>query len=377
MKGSIIKRGTRSYRLKYDLPRGPTGERRTAYRTFRGTKTDAEKELRRILAAQDQGVVVDPSRIKVGEYLAGWLEDKAPQTVGAKTLERYEGLVRNQITPHLGNLRLQALRPADVERWLQILIKEGLLSSRSIRHAHGVLRIALEHASRMEMIPRNVAKIIQPPKLEEKEMVILKEDQIDECLTGLADLSIYPIFCVALGTGARRGEIVALKWSDIDLDRGTMNIERSLEQTSAGIRIKPPKTQAGKRTISLPSFTVEALRKHKLTVMETRMAVGAGPLPHNTWVFGDIEGKMPNPYSISDRWRDAVKSRGLPKVTFHALRHTHASMLINAGEDVVKISKRLGHKKPTVTLAIYAHLFKTDDSSIAAAIDEIISENRK
>jgi integrase len=374
MKGSIIKRGTRSYRLKYDLPRGPTGERRIAYRTFRGAKSDAEKALRAILAAQDKGVVVDPSKITVGQYLSSWLEDKAPQTVGAKTLERYEGLVRNQITPHLGNIRLQALRPADIERWLQVLIKEGRLSSRSIRHAHGAFRVALQHATRMETIPRNVAKVVQPPPLTRKEIQILTADQLSETLNKLAGHPLHPIAAFALGTGARRGEIAALRWSDIDLDNARVRIERALEQTKGQLRVKQPKTAAGRRKISLPAFTVTALRDYRREQLELRLKLGIGQIPKDAPLFGDLEGNWLEPHLITNRWRRAIRNRKLPPVTFHALRHTHASALINKGLDVVAVSKRLGHASPALTLSVYAHLFKRDDSAAAAAIDAVLAD---
>lgn len=180
---------------------------------------------------------------------------------------------------------------------------------------------------------------------------------------------IYPIAAVALGTGARRGEIAALRWSDIDLDAATMRIERPLEQTKAAIRVKCPKTESGYRTVSLPAFVVAALSEHRREQLELRMALGAGALPKDAPVFGTIEGGWPNPYMISDRWRDAVKNRKLPKLTFHSLRHSHASALIAAGLDVVSISRRIGHASPALTLSIYSHMFEDKDDAAAAAID--------
>lgn len=372
MKGTIRRRGKASWEIKYELPRDPaTGERRTRFKTVRGKRADAEKELRAILYRIDKGVAVDPSKITVAEYLDGWLADVAPQRVGAKALERYRGLVKNQIKPHLGHLQLQKLRPADVATWLQTLIGEGKLSTRSIRHAHGVLRTALNHAAAIEVVERNVASIIRPPALQKPEIEILTAEEIADTLAKLKDHpSIFPIVALAIGTGARRGEIAALRWSDLDLDAATVRIERALEQTKdGGIQVKAPKTAAGRRTVSLPAFAVAALRDHRRQQLELRMALGIGGGPNDAPVFGDIEGEWPNPYSISDRWRDAVKNRKLPKVTFHALRHSHASALIAAGLDVVAVSRRLGHASPALTLSVYSHLFRNDDGKAAAAID--------
>lgn len=372
--GTITRRGKGSWRLKYDLPRDESGQRRLAYATVRGKRADAEKELRRRLSAIDHGIHVDPSVITIAEYLDSWLSDVAPQSVALKSLERYRGLARNQIKPHLGAVLLQKLRPADVAAWHQKLIGAGEISKRSIRHAHGVLRTALGHAAAVELVERNVASIIKPPKAEQTKVAILTAGQIADTLAKTEGLSLYPIVALAIGTGARRGEIAALRWSDVDLDAATVRIERSLEQTKAGLRVKAPKTKAGRRTVSLPRFAIEALRDHRRQQLELRLAVGAGKLPGDAPVFGNLEGDWPNPYSISDRWRDAVKNRKLPKVTFHALRHSHASALIAAGLDIVSISTRLGHASPALTLSVYSHLFNNDDSKAAAAIDAALGK---
>ena len=371
MKGTITRRGKRSWRIKYDLPRDEAGARRIAYATVKGTRKDAEKELRRLLTALDRGMHVDPSALTVADYLDDWLDNVAPATVAPKALERYRGLSRNQIKPHLGDKQLQKLRPADIAAWLQALGKTGI-SVRSIQHAHGVLRTALAHAAAVELVERNVASIIKPPTVSRTEVEILNAEQIAEALRKLEGHSIYPIAALAIGTGARRGELAALRWSDIDLGAATVRIERSIEQTKEGLRIKPPKTAAGRRSVSLPAFAVGALRDHRRQTLELRLAIGAGALPDDAPVFGDIEGGWPSPRDITDRWRDAVKSRNLPKVTFHALRHSHASALIAAGLDVVAVSRRLGHASPALTLSVYSHLFVSKDSEAAAAIDAVI-----
>ena len=370
--GTITRRGKSSWRIKYDLPRGESGQRRVAYATVKGKRADAEKELRRCLHAIDHGRHVDPSAVTVSVYLDAWLADVAPQSVAPKALERYSGLARNQIKPHLGHLRLQKLRPADVAAWHQKLIHEGKISRRTIRHAHGILRTALGHAAAVELVERNVASIVKPPKLEPTKATVLTAEQVADTLDRMKGHSLYPIVALAIGTGARRGEIAALRWMDIDLEAETIQIERSLEQTKGGIRGKAPKTRAGHRTVSLPAFAVEALRELRRQQRELRLATGAGKLPDDAPAFGNLEGDWPNPYSISDRWRDAVKNRKLPKVTFHALRHSHASALIAAGLNIVSISARLGHASPALTLGVYAHLFNNDDTKAAAAIDAAI-----
>jgi len=234
-----------------------TGKRQTRRVTVRGTKKDAERGLRSILYRQDKGIGVDPSKITVAEFLDDWFDKKALQRVAPKSLERYRGLVRNQIKPHLGNILLQKLRPADVNGWMQTLIGSGKLSTRSIRHAHGVLRTALNHATAIEIVERNVASIIKPPALVRSEIIILTADEITFALEKMDGHTLYPIVALAIGTRARRGEIAALRWSDFDLDAPTVRIERSLEETKEGLRVKAPKTAAGRRTREPTRFSRE------------------------------------------------------------------------------------------------------------------------
>ena len=378
MKGNITRRGKGSWRIKYDLPRDPqTGERRIAYKTVRGKRADAEKELRDILHRQDRGISIDPSQITIAEYLENWLAETAPQTVAPKALERYAGLVRYQINPYLGVIQLQKLRPADVSAWIQRLVASDELSIRSIRHAHGVLRTALNHAAAIDLVERNVASVIRPPALQRAHVEILTAEEIGDTLAKLEGHPFRTVAAFAIGTGARRGEIAALLWSDVDLDNTTAKIDRSLEQTKQGLRVKMPKTAAGRRVISLPAFVVEALRNHRREQLELRLKLGAGTLPVDAPVFGDVEGNWLKPHLITNRWRRAVANRKLRPVSFHALRHTHASALINAGLDVVSVGRRLGHASPALTLNIYAHLFNNRDDEAAAAIDALYDGNKK
>lgn len=177
------------------------------------------------------------------------------------------------------------------------------------------------------------------------------------------------IVSVDLGTGLRRGELVGLWWGDLDLDAAMLKVQRSVEETKQGLRLKTPKTKYSRRTLSLAPSTIDVLRCHLRQQRETRMALGLGRETSDTLVFGTPEGQLLSPDNLSRDWRRLVKARGLPLVTFHALRHTHASLLIASGLDVVRISRRLGHSSPKVTLTIYAHLFEKTDAAAASAIE--------
>jgi len=175
---------------------------------------------------------------------------------------------------------------------------------------------------------------------------------------------------VALFTGMRLGEILALRWGRIDLDRNVIQVREAVEHTKAhGLRFKSPKSKAGRRDITMPDLLIETLRDYRKVQLELRMKLGAGKLQDDALLFADLEGTLPSPNSMSAAWSDFAKAVGMPEVSFHGLRHTHASQLISEGVDIVTFSKRLGHAKPTITLATYAHLFQKDDSKAAAAIN--------
>jgi integrase len=338
----------------------------------RGTKKTAQAELMRVLAEVENGTAVDPSRITLTEYLRRWLD--GADGLSPKTAERYRQLVEQQIIPHLGTTLLQRLRPAQLQEWHAQLLRAGgsggrHLSARTVGHAHRVLHAALARAARVEIIGRNVASVLRPPKVDAHEIQALSGAQIGEMLARLDGHALHPIVVVALGTGMRRGELCALRWRDVDLDAPAVRVERSVEETAAGLRVKAPKSRHGRRSITLPGSAVGTLRAHRLRQIELRLALGAGRLGDDDLVFAMPDGTLRSPDNLSRDWRRAVIGLKLPPVMFHALRHTHASALIAAGLDVLTISRRLGHGTPAFTLTVYGHLFSNTDLTAARAID--------
>lgn len=368
MRGNITKRGKNSWQLKFDVP-AINGKRQQRYATVKGTYKDAQKELTRLLGAADEGTLPDPSTATLTEYLRAWLDGRLD--LSPKTLERYRELSERQIIPHLGATKLQKLKPEQVQQWHGSLIDSGL-SSRTVGHAHKVLRSVLQYAVKNRRLARNVASIHSPPMVQEDEIEILSADQITEVLTKLDGHALYPIVALALATGMRRGELLGLQWGDIDFDAATLRVERSLEETNAGLRLKSPKTKSGRRNITLPAEAVAMLRAYKIEQMQLKLAIGASKIEADTLVFVDVHGKPLKPHTVSRAWRRVVAAKKLPRVTFHALRHTHASVLIRKGVDILTISRRLGHYKPSVTLDIYGHVIGGADKAAADAIGGVL-----
>jgi integrase len=212
-----------------------------------------------------------------------------------------------------------------------------------------------------ELTIKNVATVHSAPKLPDQEMVIVRD--VPGLIEKLKGHRLQPLAMVALFAGLRLGEVLALRWSGVDLDKKVIQVREALEETKEhGIRFKTPKSKAGRRDVTLPDILVDCLRDHRKAQLELRMRLGIGKLPDDALLFTDLHGAPLSRISSSWRWSDFADSIGLPDVTFHGLRHTHASQLIDAGVDIVTISRRLGHAKPDITLRIYAHLFRKDDS---------------
>ncbi|MGD9615131.1 MAG: site-specific integrase [Alphaproteobacteria bacterium] len=190
------------------------------------------------------------------------------------------------------------------------------------------------HAVKWSIVGSNPVAAAEPPRVQRTEIEILAPDQIRAVLDVLRGRPLYPVAVIGLATGMRRGEIVALRWSDIDLDGGRIRVERSLEETKAGLAFKEPKTKAGRRTVGIPPSIIAELRTHRRQQQEQRLALGLGGAAPDDLVFPRADGEAWPPDRLSSNWAKAIRSMKLPKVTFHALRHTHVSQLIAAGLDV-------------------------------------------
>jgi integrase len=296
--------------------------------------------------------------------------------ISARTAQRYRQLVENQIVPHIGEKLLQKLRPLDIEtchdelRTVGRVRGKGELSARTIGHAHKVLGKAFADAAGFELIHRNVVRLKKPPRVDDEgEMVIVRD--VPDLLKKLEGSALRLPGLLGLFCGMRIGEVLALRWGRVDIDAKVIQVREALEKTKKhGIRSKPPKSKAGKRDITMPDEVVEALRIYRRDQLELRMRLGQGATCQTTRCCSPtLKVSRASPPAVSRAFSDFTVRIGLPDVTFHALRHTHASQLIDAGVDVVTISKRLGHAKPDITLRVYAHLFKESDAKAAAAIN--------
>ena len=380
MRGHIKQRSPGHFAIILDVFKD--GQRKRKWHSFKGTKREAQAECARLITAMKEGAYVETSKLTVGQHLLDRLTQWETK-IGHKTAERYRELINNQIRPHLGDKQLQKLKAVEIERWHNALLtigrKDGAggVSARTVGHAHRVLSKALKEAARFDLVVKNVASIEKPPRVDRKdEIQIVEEHRLREMLERLKGQPIYPKVVLAVFTGLRRGELLALRWRHIDLDRKLLEVREALEQTTAhGVQVKAPKSKAGRRDITLPDVVVETLREHRRAQLELRMRLGLGRLPEDDdLVFPAPTGGLMSPHALTMEWSDTADSIGMADITFHALRHTHASQLIDSGVDVVTIAKRLGHSSPNVTLGTYAHFFRQQDDKAATAINNALAK---
>jgi integrase len=315
-RGSVRKQGKNSWRIQWEAERGPDGKRQTRWQTVHGSRQDAQKALTALIAGRDTGNYVDPSAQTVAQYLEGWLIDPRGargQTLGGKTIERRHEITRTLIVPHLGHVLLQQLKPGHIEGWHRKLLAGGgkggkSLAPATVRLAHGILGGALARAVATELVTRNVCDLIRAPSGQRAKVEILTADTIATMLDVLRGHPLETLAVTALFTGARLGELLALRWGDIGLAAGTMRIERSLEQTQReGIRAKAPKTRAGVRTIPLPPTAIAQLQAHRRMQMERRLFLGRGKADVDTLRSPDLKDFAPTPI----RRLDAVQYPGI------------------------------------------------------------------
>ncbi|CAA9544162.1 MAG: Integrase [uncultured Thermomicrobiales bacterium] len=346
----------------------PHNQRKSIYAR---TRKEAQEKLKAAIRDLDSGVDFAAGSMTVAAFLQQWLDAAVRPSVKPKTWEGYESIVRVRIAPRIGRRQIAKLSPLDVQGLYAALEVSGL-TARSVHHTHRCLHRALDQAVRWGMIPRNPCDGAVSPRAKKAEMRVLSQEQAIAFLDANRDQPAYALYTLAITTGMRQGELLGLRWADIGLDRGRLEVRRSLQrQKEAGLVFVEPKSARGRRPLVLGAIAVAALRAHQDRQAFVRLAAG------REWrgldlVFCTGNGGPLDPGWVRETFYAAVKRAGLAPIRFPDLRHTAATLALRQGVHPKVVSEMLGHASITLTLDTYSHLVPVLHEEAAAAMDRAL-----
>ena len=349
--GSISKRTDGRWMARITLPNG----QRKAY--YGRTRQEASQKLVQAQKALADGLPLTGQRQRCGAFLETWLCDSAAQRVRPKTLRRYQEIVRLHIAPEIGRIHLGRLTPQHVDKMLSGIAAKGA-SARTVEHCRAVLRNALHHAMRHSLVGRNVAALADCPPVPAREVTPLTSDAAKCILRAVQGDRLEALFTVAVACGLRQSETLGLRWSDVNMDDGTLNIQRTLQRVDGVFTFFPPKTARSRRTIAMPVPVATALRQHMTRQLEERMLLGSA-WEGDAWgelVFADEAGRPLTSFHVSRRFGRLLQLAGLPAMRYHDLRHGAASLMAAQGVSARVAMEILGHAQISTTLNIYTHI---------------------
>ncbi len=381
MRGHITKRGKDSYTIVLDLGRDPsTGKRKQQWLSVKGTKKEAEKKLSELLTQLDAGVYIKPSNTSLAAYLERWMKDYVQPNLSPRTAEGYNTIVTQHLIPKLGKITLTQLRPEHLQKYYSEMLERGCvdktggLSAQTVRHHHTALHKALQTAVEWGLLSRNVADAVKPPRTQRPEMQVWSEDEITQFLEYSKKTPYHALFYVALFTGMRRSEMLALRWQDVDLMLGHIAINRTIHQLKdLSYIFRPPKTAKGRRTVALTPSTIKVLKEHREKQWLNYAMIGK-PVSEEDFVFATIEGKPLRPNTITHAWTTIAQHAGVKQIRLHDARHSHASLMLKQGIHPKIVQERLGHASISVTLDTYSHIAPGLQEAAAAAFDQAFTK---
>jgi integrase len=368
--GSIYKRHDGRWVAELDLGYGEGKRKR---RTLYGkTRNEVAGKLRAAQTDHDRGVSLRSNRLTVEEFLNNWLQAIKPN-VRQRTWARYEQYLRLHALPTLGPVMVSALSGQHLQRLYADRLKT--LSPTTVHHLHSVLHRALGSAVRQHLVPFNVANEVEPPRPTRTQFRTLSPEEARRFLSVCEPAQLKALFVLALTTGLRQGELLALKWRDIDFEHRRITVRGTLQRRPGqGLVVAETKTAASRRQVSLAWTAVEALHNHRERAEKVWRNRGTVP-SIDDFVFTNDEGKPLDAGNLRDRvFRPLLAKASVPMIRFHDLRHTFATLLLGKGTNPKLVSEMLGHSNISMTLGIYSHATPTMHRQAADAIDEVLSD---
>ena len=355
MNGSIRRRGKGTYELTIDLGKDSNGRRQRKFVNVKGTRKEADRKLRDILASLDKGLPVDAGKVSLSEMLQRWMRDYVVPNTRARTAERYESDIRLHIEPSLGHIQLSRLSPADIQA-MEARLLEGGKSARSVQHIHAVLRESLKHALRWGLVFRNPAEAVDPPRPSRPEIQPPSANAVWDLLEAAKETPYHGALVFLAFTGCRRGEALGLRWTDIDLENGNAAIVQSLQRVKGkGLVFQAPKSTKSRRAISLDSDTIDMLREHRGKQLLRQVEL-YGAYSDQGLVFPGSLGGPIDPSVLTRTFEKLVRRIGLTATRLHDLRHFHATLLLQQRTNSKVVQERLGHSSFAITMDTYSYV---------------------
>jgi integrase len=333
------------------------------------TREEVRQKLAKAIANRDGGLVFDAGDQKVGEYLERWLETSVRGSVRVSTYESYRRQVRRYVVPAIGSVKLKKLSAMHVQGTYRSMLDRGL-SPRTVQYTHAVLHRALKQAVRWGLVPRNVCEDVDRPRLQREEMHPLDREQARRLLKAAEEDRLEVLYVLALHTGMRPGELLGLKWDDVDLNAtgGSLRVNRALSDG----KLTATKTKRSRRRIDLSAGSVAALKAHRKRQLEERMQK-AGLWRDHGLVFPSAVGTPLSHRNVVRAFKGLLKRAGLPQsIRLYDLRHTCATLLLSSNVHPKYVQELLGHASIALTLDTYSHVLKGMDGGIGGAMDEAL-----
>jgi integrase len=388
MAGNLRKRGKESWELSFSHGYDANGKRIRYYKTIKAkSEREAQKELAKFVTEIEKGSYVEPSKLTLSEFADKWIEMHGKQNLAPKTLDLYQGLLNDRIIPALGHLKLEQLKPMHLVEFYKNLKesgrrldgKSGPLSDQYIVHHHRLLRTLLQYAVKWQFLNSNPATQVDPPKVRRKQTDVYDEKQVQALLEAVEheDIKYKVLINLAVSTGMRQGELLGLEWKHFDFDNSTIQVCQSSQYIAGkGVFTKPPKNETSVRSIVVPSSVIALLKQYKVEQNKDRLRIG------DKWnetdrLFTTWDGKPMHPTTVSSWFPKFLSKNDLPKIRFHALRHTAATLLIAQNVHMKTISSRLGHSNIQTTMDIYGHALKSSDQVAAEKLDFLFKSGTK
>ncbi len=380
--GSIVRRKDGLWMAQMTVGRNPeTGKIRRS--TFYGkTRKEVADKLAKALRDQQQGIFVEPHKLTLGEWLDKWLWDDKRARIRAGTFDSYEQHVRRHIKPALGAIPMRDLRPKHLQRFYNEKTREGL-SARTVRYCHTLLYSSLSQAEKNQLIAKNIAALVEPPRKQRKEMPTLSQDQVaNRLLPAIAKDRLAAAIFMSFGTGLRRDEILGLRWQDVDLQEAVLHVKQALTrvrihdaakgEAKTSLVFQEPKTEQSRRAIPIPAACLIALRKHKAEQAQEKLLQGQAYQDHGL-VFCRPDGRPIDPSDLSRHFGRLLKREGLPSIRLHDARHTFATLLLELGEAPKVVQSLLGHSSVAITLDVYSHVSLELERKAVSKLDAVLT----